>query len=415
MKLSAPQKQVADDPKRFRVLVTGRRFGKTTLAIRECAYHARQPDQLIYFIAPSYRQAKTIAWQMMKKIFHKLRWVKRINEAELTIYLKNNSRICLKGADNPDSMRGVGISFACFDEAGDIDEFAWTEVIRPTLSDTKGKALFCGTPKGMNWFHSLYIQGQDKTNPDWGSYLFTTLDGGFVDPDEVEQAKKDMDVKTFRQEYMATFESWKGLIFYNFSPEHSVKTFTVPDNETILHIGMDFNLDPLCAVVSYIKDGIVHFFDEIQIWSANTDEMCEEIHRRYPNKKIFVYPDPACRQRRTSAGGKTDLSILQNAGFICKVNNHHMPVRDRINSANAKLCSASGIRGVVIHPKCKNLLNSLAKHSYKEGTSLPDKTEGFDHMTDAFSYLISFLYPIKRHYETQEPQRFTHHTGAVQW
>ena len=224
-----------------------------------------------------------------------------------------------------------------------------------------------------------------------------------------------MDLKTFRQEYEATFESWKGLIYYNFSPEHSVKTFTVPDNETIIHVGMDFNLDPLTAAISYIKDNIIYFFDEIQIWSANTDEMCEEIHRRYPNKKIFVYPDPACRQRRTSAGGRTDLSILQNAGFICKVNNHHMPVRDRINSANAKLCSAAGIRGVVIHPKCKNLLNSLAKHSYKEGTSLPEKTEGFDHMTDAFSYLISFLYPIRRQHEAQEPQRFTHHTGAVKW
>ena len=222
MKLSVPQKQVADDTKRYRVLVTGRRFGKTTLAIRECAYHARQTDKLIYFVAPSYRQAKTIAWQQMKKILHQLRWVKRINEAELTIYLKNNSRICLRGADNPDSLRGVGVDFLVMDEAGDIDEFAWTEVLRPTLSDTKGKALFCGTPKGMNWFHSLYIQGQDKSNPDWSSYQFTTLQGTFVDAEEVEQAKKDMDLKTFRQEYEATFESWRGLIFYNFSPERTI-------------------------------------------------------------------------------------------------------------------------------------------------------------------------------------------------
>jgi phage terminase large subunit len=105
---------------------------------------------------PSYRQAKQIAWVKLKQILKDLRWVKRINEAELTITLKNGSRICLRGADNKDSLRGVGIDFLVLDECADIEESAWTEVLRPTLSDTKGNALFCGTPKGMNWFYDLY-------------------------------------------------------------------------------------------------------------------------------------------------------------------------------------------------------------------------------------------------------------------
>ena len=413
MKLSTPQRKVADDQARFRVLVTGRRFGKTTLAIRELCYHARNSGKICWYVAPSYRQAKQIAWVKIKKILKDLRWVKKINEAELTIELKNDSRICLRGADNKDSLRGVGIDFLVLDECADIDEEAWTTVLRPTLSDTQGLALFEGTPKGMNWFHDLYQRGQDPSENEWSSYQYTTIDGGFVDAGEIEQAKRDLDAKTFRQEYQATWETYSGIIYYGFSMSENVKHFDEPLDNNIIHIGMDFNLDPMAAVVTHIKNGVLYVMDEIQIWSSNTEEMCQEIHRRYPGKKIFVYPDPASRQRKTSAGGRTDLSILQNAGFICKVPPRHMAVRDRVNSVNAKLCSASGERQVFIHPSCKNLLNSVSKHTYKEGTVLPDKTQGFDHMNDALGYLISFLYPIRTAYETTEPQRFSVKTGVL--
>ena len=135
-------------------------------------------------ICPSYRQAKQIAWVKLKNILKDLKWVRKVNEAELTIELKNGSRICLRGADNKDSLRGVGIDFMVLDECADIDETAWTEVLRPTLSDTKGSAVFCGTPKGMNWFHDLYQRGQDPSEQEWSSYQFTTLDGGFVEATE---------------------------------------------------------------------------------------------------------------------------------------------------------------------------------------------------------------------------------------
>ena len=214
MKLSEPQRKVADDKARFRVLVTGRRFGKTTLAIRELCYTARIPNRLVWYCSPSYRQSKSIAWVKLKQVLKDLRWVKRINEAELTITLKNGSRICLRGADNKDSLRGVGIDFLVLDECADIEESAWSEVLRPTLSDTKGNALFCGTPKGMNWFHDLYQRGQDTTEAEWSSYQFTTLEGGFVDANEIEQAKRDLDTKTFRQEYQATWETYSGIIYY---------------------------------------------------------------------------------------------------------------------------------------------------------------------------------------------------------
>jgi hypothetical protein len=136
MHLSGPQKLVADDKSRFRVLVTGRRFGKTTLALHQLAYHARIPNQLCFYVSPSYRMSKQIAWIQIKKLLTDLKWVRKINEAELTLYLRNNSRICLRGADNPQSLRGIGLNLLIMDECADIDQAAWTEVLRPTLSDT---------------------------------------------------------------------------------------------------------------------------------------------------------------------------------------------------------------------------------------------------------------------------------------
>jgi phage terminase large subunit len=412
MKLSDPQQQVANDPARFKVAVCGRRFGKTTLAIREICYEARNPNRLCWLVLPSYRQAKQIAWVQIKKILQDLRWIKKVNEAELTLYLKNGSRICLRGADNADSLRGVGLNFLVMDECADIDETAWTAILRPTLSDTKGRALFCGTPKGMNWFYDLYQQGQNSTNPEWKSWQFTTLQGGWVDAHEIEQAKKDLDSKTFRQEFEATWETYSGIVYYGFDVQNNVKNFVVPEDITTYHIGIDFNLDPMSAVVAYIKNDILYVFDEIQIWSSNTDELAEEIHNRYHNKKIFAYPDPSARARRTSSARRTDANILQNAGFLTKMPTRHMSIRDRMNSVNSKLCNASGLRGVIINPKCKNLISSLSKQTFKEGTVLPDKTQGFDHMNDALGYMVSFLYPIVRIVEHEAPQRYTVQTGV---
>jgi hypothetical protein len=118
--------------------------------------------------------------------------------------LKSGSKIYLKGADAPDSLRGVGLDFLVMDEFQDIEPKAWTEVLRPTLSDKKGHALFLGTPRGVgSWSHEMYTMA--KTTDDWDSFTYTTLDGGNVSENEIEQAKRDMDQRTFEQEYLASF------------------------------------------------------------------------------------------------------------------------------------------------------------------------------------------------------------------
>ena len=169
---------------------------------------------------------------------------------------------------------------------------------------------------------------------------------------------------------------------------------------------MDFNLDPMSASVSVRRGGVLHLVDEIVMYSSNTDEMVDEIKQRYPNARITIYPDPACRQRKTSAGGRTDLSILQNAGFRVLVKNKHPSVRDRINSVNARLKNANDERFIYVDPKCKQTIMSLERQVYKEGTSQPEK-DGYDHMNDALGYMVEYLHSIKKEYDTAQPTRWT--------
>ena len=409
MPLSKAQDTVAKDTTRFRVVVAGRRFGKTHLAIRELCYHAKDPGKEVWYVAPSYKMAKQIVWRKLKNKLTDLNWVQKHNETELTLVLKNGSTIALKGADNYDSLRGVGLDFIVLDEFADIDPEAWYETLRPTLSDKAGKALFIGTPKGIgNWAYEIYQNSLEDID-NWRSYSFTTIDGGNVPLEEVEQAKRDLDERTFRQEYMATFETFSGRIYYAFDRQANTRKY-IGNTPDVIYIGLDFNIDPMSAVVATRAGDTLHIIDEVRMFSSNTVEMVSEIKQRYPKSKVWVYPDPAGNQRKTSAGGQTDITILSNAGFVVKAPRVHTPVRDRINAVNSRLCDTIGIRRLFIDPKCKYTIEGLERQTYKEGTSQPDKESGYDHMNDALGYMVDYLFPVRRDIDPEllKPQRWGH-------
>ena len=407
MPLSKPQESIALDSHRFICVVAGRRFGKTHLSIRQLCYHAKEPDRTVWYVAPTYRQAKQIVWRKLKNRLQDLKWAKRVNESELTIELKNGSIISLKGADNADSLRGVGLDYLVMDEFADIDPEAWYEVLRPTLADKQGGALFIGTPKGLgNWAHDLFNMPTEQPEQ-WSSYQFTTIEGGNVKPEEIEAARKDLDERTFRQEFLATFETYAGRIYYAFDRKGNVLTIE-PLDTSVLHIGIDFNIDPMSAVIAVRLKDTLYVIDEIRMFSSNTHELVAEISARYPKSKIWAYPDPASRQRKTSAGGSTDLTILQNAGFIVKCPTSHTPVRDRINAVNSRLKDSTGIRHLYIAPQCKYTIEGLERQTYKEGTVQPDKDSGYDHQMDALGYMVDYQFPIRKDTPAYVPQRWGH-------
>ena len=403
MQLTKPQSEIFCSPSRFRAVVAGRRFGKTFLSTGEILRAAiGGSNRNCWYVAPTYGAAKEIAWDMLIQTIPE-EYIQKTNETALTIKLINGSVISLKGAEKPNNLRGRALDFVVLDEFADMRPEAWNEVLRPSLSDRQGHALFIGTPKGRNHFYDIWASGLDGAEG-WDSFQYTTLDGGNVPQEEIEQARSDLDERTFNQEYCAEFVTYSGLIYYAFSRELSV--INIDDNNGTLHIGMDFNLDPMSAVICLRHGQDLLAIDEIVMYGSNTDEMVAEIKDRYPNRHIIIYPDPASRQRKTSAGGRTDLSILQNAGFSVKVKKQHPLVRDRINAVNSRLLSGDGNRHLFVSPKCKQTIKSLERQTYKEGTSIPNK-DGTDHMNDALGYLVEYLFPIRTEYAVQQPTRWT--------
>lgn len=200
------QKEVMHFKSRFKVIVAGRRWGKSKLAaVSLVQAAASRAKSLVWYVAPTYGMCKSIMWPDLIEIIPK-KWIRKSNETIQFIELVNGSRIELKGCDKPDSLRGVGLHFLVIDEAQDIKKETWTTVLRPTLSDKQGGALIIGTPKGFNWLYDVYQEGQkpvNRKNGLWASWQFPTMTSPFIPPEEIEAAKRDMDEKVFNQEFNA--------------------------------------------------------------------------------------------------------------------------------------------------------------------------------------------------------------------
>lgn len=407
MGLSEAQSRVAGSKKRFRTFISGRRVGKTTLCIRELIRYASVPNSTVWYVSPSYRMSKEIVWNKLRGILTDIHWIDRANESTLTLSLKNGSTIALKGAENYDSLRGRALDFLVLDEVADIKPETFNEVLRPALADKQGHVLFAGTPKGKaNWSYDLFSTNHE----DWESWQVTTAQGGFVDEEELASARELLDARTYEQEFEANFVTTANKIFYNFDRDTHVKPWNKPIPE-VLHIGQDFNYNPMTAVIFALEGETLHAIDEVYMNSSNTDEMVNEIRARYPGKKIVAYPDPAGAQNKSSAGGKTDISILQNAGFVVKVKHKHDAVRDTINSVNSRLMSATGSINMLIDPNCKQTIECLDRWSYKTGTIQPDKNDGWDHGSDCVRYITHYLFPVGREFKPKAPARWGHRLG----
>ncbi|MBO1361787.1 terminase [Acetobacter sacchari] len=385
---------------RFRVAVCGRRFGKTFLggeemrrAVREAVRQNVSPENEIWYGAPTFKQAKRVMWNRLKRSFPEKWLAKRPNESECNLTFKSGHIVRIVGLDNYDNLRGSGLWFFLGDEWADAKEPAWTETVRPMLSTAHGHALFIGTPKGFNHFRDGYLKGQvgPQHEPGWWSRLYTSLAGGNIPPEEIEAAKRDMDLRQFRQEYEASFETYAGRVIYAFSRAGNVAECAY-NRSLDVHIGMDFNINPMSATVWQERDGKLFQIDEIIIPTSNTDEMSDEIARRYGRLEgmahIKVYPDPAGAQNRTSAQGRTDIGILRSRGFTVIAMSSHPLVRDRLNKTNAMFEAADGARTAFVSPKCVKSIEAYERQTYKEGTNEPDKSSGYDHIVDATGYYM---------------------------
>lgn len=212
IKLLPWQQQVWNDQSRFKVVAAGRRTGKSRLAAWMLIVEALQADRgNVWYVAPTQGQARDIMWSTLLELGNPVIESSHVNNMQ--IKLVNGAMISLKGADRPETMRGVSLKFVVLDEYADMKPSVFEQILRPALADLKGKALFIGTPMGRNHFYELYNYGDKNDDKEYKSWHFTSFDNPLLDPKEIEAAKKSMSSFAFRTEFMASFEAASGGIF----------------------------------------------------------------------------------------------------------------------------------------------------------------------------------------------------------
>ena len=380
------RKSILQDDTRYKVICSGRRWGKSFFSLLFLLHKPFEPNERRWIVFPTYRQAKMVSWNLLKSIFTGKSVT--INETELSITLENGAKIELKGADKPDSLRGVSTTMVVLDEYSYMKENVWGEIIQPTLAETQGDALFVGTPSGLNHFYDLFVKGQSEDS-DYKSWQFTTLEGGFISKEEVDNAKKNLDKRTFKQEYEANFLTAANRCAYNFNRDIHCK---VMDRSPRMFWGVDFGVASYMTAVLMCENtqGEVYVFDEIGLQNSNTFELANVMKTKAPN--LPVYPDPAGKAR-TSNSTKSDHRILQEAGFSVISKKANPTQKDRLNALNRMLEDATGKVRLFIDPKCKNTIRDLELCTLENGQIL--KTETLSHFLDGLCYPIDFRYGFK--------------------
>jgi len=207
------QKTVFTDSTRFKIVAAGRRCGKSRLSAVTLLIEALNCPEgsSVMYVAPTMGQARSIIWELLHDLGRPVIKSSHVNNLEIT--LLNGRKILVRGADNPDSLRGVSLTYLVLDECAFIKQDVWEKILRAALSDRKGRALFISTPSGRNWFYDVFNLGQSGEDEEWKSWHFTTQDNETIDPKEIEAAKRTLSSFAFKQEYLSSFDTAGADVF----------------------------------------------------------------------------------------------------------------------------------------------------------------------------------------------------------
>jgi len=303
------QQKVWTDNKRFQVVAAGRRTGKSRYAAWKLIVKALEAKRgQVFYVAPTQGQARDIMWQTLLEVGHPVISSSHVNN--LQIKLVNGITIALKGADRPETMRGVSLYYLVMDEYADMKPEVWEQILRPALADLKGDALFIGTPMGRNHFYDLHQYASLSKDKDWQGYHFTSYDNPLLDEGEINAAKNSMSAFSFRQEFMASFEAQGSELF---KEEHVVFSEEEPD-EGQYYIAVDLagfaDVEKATTKTSRLDQ------TAISVVKANTDGwwVANIIHGRWGVEKTARKIFEAVRDYQPVAVG-IEKGALKNAVY----------------------------------------------------------------------------------------------------
>ena len=374
MILTPAQTKIQRDNHRFKVINCGRRFGKTTLAVNMIALRIAEGKKKIAYIAPTYQQARDKAWEMLRKVFIGAQF----NGSRLEVKIGDRT-IFVRGWEAIETLRGQSFDFIVIDEIAMMRNFwvNWEEVIRPTLTDTKGEVMFISTPKGFNHFYDLF----NTNDLDYKSFHFTSYDNPHLPVEELNKAKEEIPEDRFAQEYLADFRKTEGLVYKEFNREKNV-TESFPETYIDTILGIDFGYTNPAAIIPISVDTDRNYWirEEWYRTRQSTEQIAEQA---ILYKSTKCYPDPAEPDR---------VEILRRAGLNCR-----QASKDIVAGVDhiRELFKQGRIH---IHPDCKNLIMELETYRYPD--KKPDKNEDEkpvaenNHCLDSLRYALYTYRPI---------------------
>jgi len=403
------QKTIHQDPTKYRVVAAGRRGGKTTLAIMECIQVAlERADARVWYLSPTYRQSEMIAWKLLLKALPR-ELIKRTNNMKLEVELFNGSIIELKGADNEDSLRGVGLDFCVLDEYAYMKSHIWGMIIQPMFATTGGKALFIGTPSGKNHFYQMWLDGQDEKFPQYKSFHFKSIQSPYVDDDFIEQEKKRLPENVFRQEYESSFEDFTGLVYPEWNVSyHIIEPFNISPNwQRIVGIDPPESTGTMAVVFAAVdEEGHIIVYDEYYQYGKIISDHCLEIKPKINLEKdrILIDPVSANKQQKKEGSFYSLIDEFRDVGInptlaerdkdmgLNRVREYLKVHPEKIHPYKLKM---KGSPKVFVTRNCKNFIWEIERYHYsdrpetKMGILKPTPYKKSDHLMDAFRFVCT--------------------------
>lgn len=433
LRYHAEQRRLVTSPARFKVVPAGRRSGKTERAKRQiirAALSAKNSDARFAAAAPTRDQAKQIFWTDLKAMINPILLSGRPSESELRISLVNGSEIWVVGMDKPERIEGRPWDGIVLDEVANMKATAWPENVRPALSDRKGWAWLIGVPEGRNHYYDLAQRARSGVDKEWDYFSWPSAD--ILDPAEVESARRDLDPLVFAQEYEASFITFEGRCYYNFTQDTHAWRLRYNERAPLIFC-FDFNVDPGVAVILQEQPMPGQFIDvtvedqfritsierqqvigtgvigEVHIpRNSNTPAVCRKLVADWSAHlgRILCYGDSTGGNRGTAkiAGSDWDLIRAEFRNAFTQAVEYHVstnpPERSRVNAMNSRLLSSAGVIRLMVDPaNAPNTVRDLeGVQLLKGGSGEIDKkvTPNLTHLTDALGYYIVSEFPVAK-------------------
>lgn len=405
------QIEALKDESRFKFLLCGRRGGKSFMIVEDIlkTIHSAPAWAEVVYIAPTLQQAREIIWEQLWRRMKELGWQFRPYVSKSRFELSRRRKIYILGAEKISRIRGHKFYKAYMDEIAffspPIPE-VW-RTLRPALSDYKAGAIVATTPNGKQGScYDFFLDIMSK--PEWKCFHWTSADNPFLDPEEIEAAKRELDERSFEQEMNAGWVSFEGLAYYCFDENRHIKQQPPITPELPLHLCFDFNVNPTTLLLSQYERDRLRYKKEYSFKNSSTEEtvtaFCQDYSHAAKAFDIRIRGD-ATGRGRSSNTGKADYDyaqqILSRHGFKWKfeVRASNPPIVDRLTVANSWLKPFVGEHKVEIDPSCKDLIRDLS--SQVLNGRIPSDNNNLGHKADAFGYDIYWEHLVGN----RKPQR----------